>query len=111
MTTVSPGTTSGLDLQKAARDHLWMHFSRMGSYSESHHIPIITRGEGPYVYDDKGKRYLDGLSGLFCSNVGHGRSELAEAAAKQAEELAYIMIWSYAHPRAIELATKISTLR
>ena len=61
--------------------HLWMHFSRMGSYGPDHEIPIIIRGEGCYVYDEHGNRYLDGLSALFCVNAGHGRTELGEAAA------------------------------
>ncbi|MBN8870112.1 MAG: aspartate aminotransferase family protein [Solirubrobacterales bacterium] len=97
-------------MQEQARRHLWMHFSRMGGYSDEHEIPIITRGEGAYVYDAHGKRYLDGLSGLFCVNAGHGRTELAEAAARQFEELDFFVIWSYAHPRAIELATKIASM-
>ena len=59
----------------------------MGSYSADHEIPIIVRGEGCYVYDEHGKRYLDGLSGLFCVNAGHGRAEFGEAAARQVEEL------------------------
>jgi adenosylmethionine-8-amino-7-oxononanoate aminotransferase len=97
-------------MQEQARRHLWMHFSRMGGYSEDHEIPVISRGEGAYVYDAHGKRYLDGLSGLFCVNAGHGRTELAEAAARQFEELDFFVIWSYAHPRAIELATKIASM-
>ena len=66
-------------LQEAARRHLWLHFSRMGDYDDVHHIPIIARGEGPYVWDEHGNRYLDGLSALFCCNIGHGRAEVAEA--------------------------------
>ena len=57
------------------------------------------RGEGCYVWDEHGKRYLDGLSALFCVNAGHGRAELGEAAAAQAEELGFYTNWSYAHPR------------
>jgi len=106
----SPSQTTVDNLQEQARRHLWMHFSRMGGYGEDHEIPIIARGEGAYVYDDHGKRYLDGLSGLFCCNAGHGRTELAEAAARQGEELDFFVIWSYAHPRAIELASKIASL-
>jgi adenosylmethionine-8-amino-7-oxononanoate aminotransferase len=68
------------------------------------------RGEGQYVYDQNGKRYLDGLAGLFVSQVGHGRKELAEAGARQASELAYFPLWSYAHPQAIELADRLATL-
>ena len=100
----------GTSLQELARRHLWMHFSRMGSYGEDHEIPIIARGEGCYVYDEHGNRYLDGLSGLFCVNAGHGRTELGEAAARQVEELDFYTLWSYAHPRAIELAARIASL-
>jgi len=97
------------DLQEAAKRHLWMHFTRMSAY-EKGDIPVIVRGSGPYVYDDKGKRYLDGLSGLFVSMVGHGRTELAEAASKQASELAYFPLWSYAHPSAVMLAERLASL-
>jgi adenosylmethionine-8-amino-7-oxononanoate aminotransferase len=96
-------------LQDAAKQHLWMHFTRMSTYNDSD-VPVIVRGSGPYVYDDKGKRYLDGLAGLFVSMVGHGRTELAEAAAKQASELAYFPLWSYAHPSAVELAARLAEL-
>ena len=95
-------------LQQSARDHLWMHFTRMSSY-ESSDVPIIVRGEGAYIYDAKGKRYLDALAGLFVSQLGHGRTELAEAAAKQAQQLAFMPLWSYAHPNAIELAQRVAS--
>lgn len=98
-----------INLQEEARKHLWMHFTRLGAYQD-HEIPIIARGEGPYVYDEHGKRYLDGLAGLFTSQLGHGRRELAEAAASQMETLAYFPIWSYAHPRSIELAERVAAL-
>ena len=68
----------------------------------------MVRGEGAYVWDDQGRRYLDGLAGLFVVQAGHGRKELAAAAARQAEELAFFPIWSYAHPRAIELAERLA---
>ena len=98
------------ELQQLAQRHLWMHFSRMGAYGPDHEIPIITRAEGCYVYDEHGNRYLDGLSGLFCVNAGHGRTEYGEAAARQVEELDFYTLWSYAHPRAIELAARIASL-
>src|SRR3954463_3139002 len=101
---------AGTDLQQLARQHLWMHFSRMGGYDADHQIPIITRAEGCYVYDERDNRYLDGLSGLFCVNAGHGRSEYGQAAARQVEELDFYTLWSYAHPRAIELAARIASL-
>ena len=94
-------------LQRAAKDHLWMHFTRHSSYADAD-VPIIVRGEGAYIYDAAGKRYLDGLGGLFVSQLGHGRTELAEAAAAQAKELAFHPLWSYAHPSAILLAEQIA---
>jgi adenosylmethionine-8-amino-7-oxononanoate aminotransferase len=96
-------------LQDAARRHLWMHFTRMSSYAD-HDVPVIVRGEGPWVWDSRGRRYFDGLSGLFVVQAGHGRRELAEAAARQASELAYFPIWSYAHPNAIELSERLAAL-
>jgi adenosylmethionine-8-amino-7-oxononanoate aminotransferase len=102
--------TQGSTLQEMARRHLWMHFTRMGSYDDEHEIPIITRGEGCYVYDDRGKRYLDGLSALFCVNIGHGRADIVQAGADQAKDLGFYTNWSYAHPKAIELAARIADL-
>ncbi len=94
-------------LQRAAKDHLWMHFTRHSAY-DSADVPVIVRGEGPYIWDARGKRYLDGLAGLFVSQLGHGRADLAEAAAAQARELAFMPLWSYAHPAAIELAERVA---
>lgn len=101
---------SGSELQQTALRHLWMHFTRMGGFGPEHPIPIIARGEGPYVWDVDGKRYLDGLSALFCVNAGHGRSEIGDAMAEQVRELDFVTNWSYAHPRAIELAERIAGL-
>ncbi|MEA2155151.1 MAG: hypothetical protein QOE11_1291 [Solirubrobacteraceae bacterium] len=98
------------DLQERAGRHLWMHFARMGAYADGAEIPIIVRGEGCYVFDAEGRRYLDGLSALYCVNVGHGREEIAEAIAAQARQLEFFTNWSYAHPAAIELATRIAAL-
>jgi adenosylmethionine-8-amino-7-oxononanoate aminotransferase len=86
-----------------------MHFTRMGSYVD-HDVPVLVRGDGCYVWDEHGKRYLDGLSALFCVNAGHGRAELGDAAAAQARELGFYTNWSYAHPPAIELAARIASL-
>ncbi len=97
------------DLQALAKRHLWMHFTRMGAY-EDHEVPVIERGEGCYVYDTHGKRYLDGLSALYCVNIGHGRAELGEAAAEQSKRLGFYTNWSYAHPPSIELAARIAQL-
>jgi adenosylmethionine-8-amino-7-oxononanoate aminotransferase len=95
-------------LQRKAKDHLWMHFSRQSVMESGAGVPIITRGEGHHIFDSRGKKYIDGLSGLFVVNAGHGRRRLAESAARQAEELAFFPVWSYAHPNAIELADRLA---
>ena len=97
-------------LAASARDHLWMHFTRHSSFEEGARVPIITRGEGAHIWDDTGRQYLDGLSGLFVVQAGHGRRELAEAAARQASTLAFFPLWSYAHPEAIHLAERLASL-
>jgi adenosylmethionine-8-amino-7-oxononanoate aminotransferase len=102
-------TATAGSLQELAKRHLWMHFTRHGSFEQAE-VPIIARGEGCYVYDEHGKRYLDGLSALFCVNAGHGRPEIGEAMARQVSELDFYIVWSYAHPRAIELAARIASL-
>ena len=101
---------SPTELQQAARDHLWMHFTRMSSYMEGD-IPIIVRGDGCYLEDSNGKRYLDALAGLFAVQIGYGfGEEMGEAAAAQMRELPFYTNWSYAHPRAIELAAEVASL-
>jgi len=106
---MSTDSLSGASLSERARRHLWMHFTRMASYDE-HEVPVLVRGDGAYVWDSNGKRYLEGLSGLFVVLVGHGRHELANVAAKQASELAYTPLWSYAHAPAVELAERLASL-
>jgi adenosylmethionine-8-amino-7-oxononanoate aminotransferase len=103
-------TRSALDLQQAARDHLWLHFTRMGGYAKGE-VPVIVRGEGCYLEDANGKRYLDALAGLFAVNIGYSfGDEVGEAAAAQMRELPFYTNWSYAHLRAIELAAEIAEL-
>ncbi|WP_411283963.1 aspartate aminotransferase family protein [Lapillicoccus sp.] len=107
-------TPAGTAYADAARDHLWGHFTRHSVYEPTENgglgakVPVIVRGQGHKIWDDQGREYIDGLSGLFVVQVGHGRAELAEAAAKQAEQLAFFPLWSYAHPRAIELAERLA---
>ena len=98
------------ELQKAARDHLWLHFTRMSGYADGE-VPIIVRGDGCYLEDINGKRYLDALAGLFAVNIGYSfGDEIGEAAAAQLRELPFYTNWSYAHPRAIELAAEVASL-
>jgi adenosylmethionine-8-amino-7-oxononanoate aminotransferase len=109
MTTPAVGLSAD-ELQIAAREHLWLHFTRMSSYADGE-MPIIVRGDGCYLEDSKGKRYLDALAGLFAVNIGYGfGEEMGEAAAAQMRELPFYTNWSYAHPRAIELAAEVASL-
>jgi adenosylmethionine-8-amino-7-oxononanoate aminotransferase len=109
MTTVS-SELSPEQLQQAARDHLWLHFTRMSGYRDAE-VPIIVRGEGCYLEDSNGKRYLDALAGLFAVQIGYSYGEeVGEAAAAQMRELPFYTNWSYAHPRAIELAAEVASL-
>ncbi len=101
------GQAGGMPGSRNAADHLWMHFTRMSGYADKP-VPTIARGEGAYIWDTNGRRYLDALSGLFVVQAGHGRAELAEVMAEQARTLAFFPIWSYAHPKAIELADRLA---
>ena len=92
-----------------AADHLWMHFARQGRHPETP-VPVVTRGEGAYIWDNRGRKILDGLSGLFVVQVGHGRRDLAEVAARQAAELAFFPVWGYTTPVQAELAERVAGL-
>jgi adenosylmethionine-8-amino-7-oxononanoate aminotransferase len=104
----APTTSESIDdLQRAARDHLWLHFTRMGG----HEPPIIVRGDGCYLEDARGRRYLDALAGLFAVQIGYSHGEeMGQAALEQMRELPFYTNWSYAHPRAIELAAEVASL-
>jgi len=94
-------------LEQAARDHLWLHFTSM----KGHTPPIIVRGDGCYLEDANGRRYLDALAGLFAVQIGYSYGEeMGQAALEQMRELPFYTNWSYAHPRAIELAYEVAQL-
>ena len=99
--------SAAVNSDSRAYDHLWMHFTRMSAYKDNP-VPTIVKGEGAYIWDSNGRKYLDGLAGLFVVQAGHGRAELAEAAARQAKELAFFPVWSYAHPGAVDLADRLA---
>ena len=108
MTTATQGL-SPEQLQQAARDHLWLHFTRMGGAKQD--VPVIVRGDGCYLEDIHGKRYLDALAGLFSVNIGYSfGEEIGQAALEQMRELPFYTNWSYSHPRAIELAAEVASL-
>lgn len=102
---------SGNGLHQTAADHLWLHFTQMGDYADPANLQVIVSGDGCYVTDSEGKRYLDALAGLFCVNIGYGYGEeMGEAAAAQMRELPFATNWTFAHPRSIELAAELAEL-
>jgi len=102
-----PMAKGGSELRRLAQEHLWLHFTRMGGYE----APIIVRGEGCYLEDIDGNRYLDALAGLFAVQIGYSHGdEIGRAAHEQMKELPFYTNWSYAHPRAIELAVEVAEL-
>ena len=94
--------------REQARHHLLPHFTRGDAWRRDD-LVVIDRGEGCYVWDADGNRYLDALAGLFCTNLGHGRSDLTAAASKQMDKLAFYPNWGMAHPSAIQAASMIAT--
>ena len=104
---ITQGATSAEELRQLAGDHLWLHFTNMSGAEP----PIIVRGDGCYLEDVHGKRYLDALAGLFSVNLGYGfGEEIGQAALEQMRELPFYTNWTYAHPRAIELAAEVASL-
>jgi adenosylmethionine-8-amino-7-oxononanoate aminotransferase len=100
-------TQTTVDLRKLAREHLWLHFFRHGADDP----PIIVRGDGCYLEDVDGRRYLDALAGLFAVQIGYSYGdEIGLAAQEQLRELPFYTNWGYAHPRAIELAGEVARL-
>lgn len=110
--TTSTRTPAG-ELSATAARHLLLNMTPNGSLGpEGENLLVIRRGEGPYVDDADGRRYIDGLSGLYCCQLGYSYGpEFAEAAQKQLRELCYSPLWtSSAHPTAIELAERLSRI-
>jgi adenosylmethionine-8-amino-7-oxononanoate aminotransferase len=94
---------------KLGDGNLWLHFTRTNDWlGPEPTVPILDHGEGCYVWDTTGKRYLDGLSALFCLQVGYGREEMVEASSKQMAKLPFSTNWSYANQPSIDLAKAIA---
>lgn len=108
MTATDPLATA--DLQERAHRHLLMHFTRNGAYGPGGKpLLVLERGEGPYVFDTEGRRYFDGLSSLFCAQIGYSYGEeMAAVAGRQLTTLGFNTNWATAHPPAIELAEAIA---
>ena len=97
-------------LEQQALDHVWIHTARWLDLAERDGLRVMVRGEGCRLFDAHGRSYLDGLSGLYVVNVGHGRAEIGDAMAKQARELAYVSAASYTNLPAVQLADVLAGL-
>jgi putrescine aminotransferase len=107
----TPANYDAVRLRRLDRAHHLHPFSNNRVIVEEGGGPIYTRAEGVYIWDIENKRYLDGMSGLWCVNVGYGRQELVEAAARQMQELPYYSsFFNSATPPIIELANKLTEL-
>jgi adenosylmethionine-8-amino-7-oxononanoate aminotransferase len=100
------------ELQRSAREHSLLHFTRNGTaLSGERDLLVLERGEGPYVFDTSGRRYIDALSSLFCAQLGYSYGEeMARAAGAQLTKLSFNTNWGTAHPASIELAERIAGL-
>jgi len=95
------------EVRVKAQAHLMPHFTK-GAAWRNDCLRVMERGEGCYVFDNEGTKYLDGLSGLFCTNLGHGRTDLSAAAVAQMDRLAYYPTWGFANEPATNAATMIA---
>jgi putrescine aminotransferase len=103
---LNPAAMAGL--QQLDREHFLHPFSDHKSLG-ARGTRVITRAEGCYIFDASGQKILDGMSGLWCVNLGYGRQELIDAAARQMRELPYYnSFFQCTHPTAIELATRLA---
>jgi adenosylmethionine-8-amino-7-oxononanoate aminotransferase len=111
-----PGAMPGVidhdtkDLRQKDRDHFlhpWTHYPSL----DARGCLVLSEGEGAYVYDTDGKRYLDGIGGLWCVNVGYGREEIARAMADQARRLAFYNTFvDTTNPPAAQLSAKLAEI-
>lgn len=96
-------------LPELDRKHLWHPYTKFSSL-EAGPLPLIVGGEGIYLYDQAGNRYLDAVSSWWASALGHGHPRIVEAIRKQAGELEHSILGNLSHPRAIELAARLANL-
>lgn len=99
------GIKQGEDFLTKDRDYVW---HSMKPYSPDSTL-IAEKAKGSWVTDHNGKRYLDAMAGLWCVNVGYGRTELADAAYEQLKQMAYFPL-SQGHIPAIKLAEKLNEI-
>ncbi len=101
--------TSSADQVRRDAAHVWHPYTRFSTLAEEE-LPVLTRGEGVYLYDHKGTRYFDAISSWWCVNLGHGQPAVVEAIQRQAGALQHSILGNASHPPAIELAARLAAL-
>lgn len=102
---VSPG-----DVDRMAREHVWAHSLPWVDVAENDGLRVFARGEGAKLWDIHGREYIDGISGLWVVNAGHGRVEIGDAMAEQAKKLAYVSAEAYTTEPTVHLAHKLAEI-
>src|SRR5947209_6337647 len=103
MASGSGSTATAEKLSQSALEHVWIHQATWVDIAEQKGLKVFEHGEGARLYDVHGKEYLDGISGLWVVNAGHGRAEIGQAMADQAKKLAYVSASSYTTVPTVEL--------
>src|ERR1700756_5398311 len=106
---IAIGPTVTPALVELGEAHFWPHARAAGDLSSPGAVKIVTRGDGVWVYDERGSRYFDTLSGMWLTNIGHGRREIADAVHAQICELGYAPDGSV-HPTTLRLAARVAGL-
>jgi adenosylmethionine-8-amino-7-oxononanoate aminotransferase len=98
-----------MDTTTPTGEHLWLHFTRASEWrGDATTAPNLARGEGCYLWDVDGKRYIDGLAGLYCVQIGYGWDEVSDAASAQMKTLPYATNWGTVHEPSMRLAERLA---
>lgn len=110
MNDLSPAVSNESALKEAAIEHLFMHSSPYRAMANDAGKRVLVEGDGIWVTDIDGNRFIDAMAGLWLVNVGHGRKEIGEAIAKQAGQLAYASSTTATTIPAIQLAERLAAI-
>jgi adenosylmethionine-8-amino-7-oxononanoate aminotransferase len=97
-------------MEQKARDHVWIQTTPWGAIAEEQGMQVFSHGKGSLLWDIHGKEYIDGISGLWVVNAGHGREEIGRAIGDQAGKLAYVSSASFTSELAVELAATLAEI-
>lgn len=110
--TIKEATTTNVadEINSEAREHVWAHSLSWAEVARNDGMRVFTQGKGSRLWDIDGREYLDGISGLWVVNAGHGRAEIGEVMAEQAKKLAYVSSEAYTTEPTVRLASKLAEI-